>query len=189
MTTLRDDTPHVFAFPDDLKILECIDTACWLMDFNPENTRHIWCNSSCLSLLGKTRIEFLSTDLTSNRTAARIQEQRMMYDKIQVELEQVHHTYAIKRTYIHFISLDCVVHTNFLQIQREAASQRRTIYPKGKAVTMDVLLKPLRISSSAENYEKTVCLIQATPVTAPAEADRSCTIQMQSFTPSAARPF
>jgi hypothetical protein len=85
MTTSPEDTQSVFLFPDELAILESIDTACWLMDFDPENTRHIWCNSSCLNLLGKTREEFLSTDLKSNRTAARIQEQRMMYHKIQVD--------------------------------------------------------------------------------------------------------
>ena len=85
MTTLQEESYSVFEFPNGLAILEHMDTACWLMDFDPENTRHIWCNTACLRLLGKSKDEFLSTDLTSNRTAARIQEQKMMYHKIQVD--------------------------------------------------------------------------------------------------------
>ncbi len=73
-----------FSIPHDLNILETMDVACWLMDFNPERTRHIWCNLSCAQLLGKTKEEFLATDLTHGRTAARIQEQQMMYYKVQV---------------------------------------------------------------------------------------------------------
>ncbi len=76
--------PVPLSVPHDLHILETIEVACWLMDFNPENTRHIWCNSSCAQLLGKTKEEFLATDLTHGRTAARIQEQKMMYYKVQV---------------------------------------------------------------------------------------------------------
>ena len=144
---------RVYNMQSDLSILNEIPHAVWICNFESADTRFLWGNTACIHLWNKPSLTALvSTDIMSGRSIAVQKLHQKLFQDVQVQFARI-------TTDDKMITL-----TLSSQVERKSVVQRRTLYPNGNSVVIDIECRPicLKLSDSAE--PRTMVLVIGNPL-------------------------
>jgi hypothetical protein len=148
---------------DQLQILNELDCVVWIATYQPGNTQFLWANETALRFWNKSSLDsFTSTDLIAGRSVAVSMNHEEIYNDVQVE-------YFLRSTVssplqIFFLVIINICCASPLQICLKTVRCRRTLYPCGKAMAMDLTFKPIHIVEAESMEHKAQIIVLAVPV-------------------------